>query len=346
MLSNLRRKAAAVAAVGVLCAPVATLADTQIVGAGATFPFPFYSRAFYEYTKEHSDVSVNYQPIGSGGGIQQFTAKTVDFGGSDVPLNSREYKAAEDANGAVIQFPATLGGIAIAYNVPGVPSHIKLTASLLADIYLGKITNWSSDDLKKVNPGVNFPNLPIVVIHRADASGTTYIFTDYLSKVSSEWKTKVGNAKSVNWPAPSSVGGKGNDGVAGSVRNTPGAIGYIELAYALENDIPYASLQNKEGNYVLPSPASVIAAAAAHPDVSWRNFSIVNEPGKGSYPICGYSWVMVWKNQADPAKGKQLVELWKWMLTDGQAYAAKVKYVPLPKNVQEKAIAALSGIHS
>ncbi|MBC5828422.1 MAG: phosphate ABC transporter substrate-binding protein PstS, partial [Candidatus Eremiobacteraeota bacterium] len=198
-----------------IAAPAGALADTQLIGAGSSFDYPFFSRAFYEYGRSHPGVSVNYQSIGSGGGIQQFTAKTVDFGASDVPLNAKELKAAQDANGAVVQVPVALGGVALAYNVPGAPNHLHLSSDVLANIFLGKVTNWNDGAIGRLNRGARLPDLPIVVVHRADGSGTTYIFTDYLSKVSGQWKDQVGNGKSVSWPASSSVGAKGNEGVAG-----------------------------------------------------------------------------------------------------------------------------------
>lgn len=319
------------------------LADTQIVGAGATFPYPFFSRAFYEYNRTiDPSVSVNYQSIGSGGGIQQFTAKIVDFGASDVPMNAKELKAAMAANGDVVELPDTLGGIVIAYNVPGSTGHLRLTADLIAAIFLGKISNWDDPALARVNFGTRLPSLPIIVVHRADGSGTTFHFTDYLSHISPQWKHDVGNAKTVSWPAPSSVGAKGNEGVAGQVSNTPGAIGYIELAYAVENNISYAAVQNRAGNFVLPSVASVRAAAAQKPNVSASDFSIVDQPGANSYPICGYSWVMLWKNSPDSNKGRELVKLFRWLVTSGQKLAVKVDYVPLPSNVQALAQSALA----
>ena len=324
--------------------PFAALADTQFLGAGATFPYPFFSRAFYAYSQDHAGITVNYASIGSGGGISQFTQKVVDFGASDVPMTKSEMEAAYAANGAVVQLPDTLGGIAVSYNVSNIPKHIKITPPVLADIFLGKITNWNDAALAAINPGVKFPNLAILVAHRADGSGTTFHFTDYLSKVSPEWKTKVGVGKTVNWPA--GVGAKGNEGVAGQLSNSPGAIGYIELAYALQNDIAYAAVQNKAGEFVLPSIDSVRAAASQKPTVSPTDFSIANMDGKDSYPISAYSWLMVWKNQADPAKGRQLADLLKWLVTGGQQYAAKVNYVPLPENVQQEALKAIASIHS
>jgi phosphate transport system substrate-binding protein len=323
---------------------IAAAATTQITGAGSTFDMPFFARAFFEYNKMHDDVQINYQGIGSGGGIQQFTQQTVDFGASDVPLNATELKAAQQANGDVVQLPVTLGGAAIAYNVPGVAKALLLDQKTLANIFLGSITNWNDGAIAKLNPGANLPNLPIVVVHRADGSGTTYIFTDYMSKINPEWKTKVGVAKVVSWPAPSSVGAKGNDGVAGQIKNTPGAIGYIELAYALQNDIAYAAIRNSAGKYVLPSLDTVRAAAAQKPGVNPGDFSIVDMPGTNSYPIAGYSWAMLWKHQSNAAKGKELVNLFRWLVKDGQTYAVKVSYVGLPSNVQTEADKALASI--
>lgn len=345
-LKTIHRAAAIAVACTVLGTGTMAWADTQIVGAGSTFDNPFFSRAFFQYKSDHPDVTVNYQSIGSGGGIQQFTARTVDFGASDVPLNPTEMKAAKDANGPVVEFPVTLGGVAIAYNVSGAPSHLRLSPSVLANIFLGKITVWNDPAISALNPGANIPNLPIIVVHRADSSGTTYIFTDYLSHISPQWKSAVGTSKSVSWPAQSSIGMKGNEGVAGQIENQPGAIGYIELAYALENDIPYAAMQNAAGKFVLPTLDSVRAAAAQKPSVSPDDFSIVDQPGDASYPICGYSWVMLWRNQGDPDRGKSLVDLFKWVVSSGQSYAVNVKYVALPDNVQAMAEKALATIHS
>ncbi len=318
-------------------------ADVLLTGAGSTFDAPFFLRAFYEYNRENG-VQVNYQSIGSGGGIQQFTAKTVDFGASDVPLAPAELRAAEAAGGPVVQLPVTLGGVVIAYNLPNGPAHIKLDQQTLADIFLGKVTNWNDPEIARLNPGISFPNLSIVVVHRADGSGTTYIFTDYMAHISPQWKAQVGTSKVVSWPAPSSVGAKGNEGVAGQIRNTPGAIGYLELAYVLENNIQYAAVRNRAGRYVYPTVETVRAAASHKPNVSPTDFSIVDMPGADSYPICGYSWVMLWQHQPDPAKGKELVKLMRWLVTDGQSYATRVRYVALPPNVQAEAIKALAGV--
>lgn len=322
------------------------VADTQITGAGSSFDNPFFSSAFYTYHLAHGDVQVNYGSIGSGGGIQQFTAKTVDFGASDVPLTATEMKAAQASNGDVVQVPVTLGGVVVAYNVPGSSGHLKLDQRTLADIFLGKIVNWNDPAIAKLNPGANLPNLSIIIVHRADGSGTTYIFTDYLSKISAEWKTKVGNAKVVSWPAPSAVGAKGNEGVAGQIGNTPGAIGYVELAYALVNNISYAALRNSAGQFVVPTVDSVRSAAEQKPQVNPNDFSIVDMDGANSYPIAGYSWVILWKTQPDQAKGKQLVALFRWLVRSGQTYAARLRYVNLPANVQAEADKALASIRT
>jgi phosphate transport system substrate-binding protein len=339
-----RKSLIAAGVIAGLVLPVAASADTQFLGAGATFPYPFFSRAFYAYSQDHAGVTVNYASIGSGGGISQFTQKTVDFGASDVPMTKAEMQAAMDANGVVVQIPDTLGGIAVAYNVAGAPKHIKLTPKVISDIMLGKVTNWNDPSIAAVNPGVSLPNLAILVVHRADASGTSFHFTDYLCKISPEWNTKVGKGKSVNWPT--GVGAKGNEGVAGQITNTPGAFGYVELAYALQNDMSYAAVQNKDGSFVLPSPDTIRAAAAQKPDVNPSDFSITDIGGKDSYPISGYSWLLVWKNQADPSKGRELQAMLKWLVTGGQQYAAKVNYVPLPENVQQEALKAIASIHT
>jgi phosphate transport system substrate-binding protein len=310
-------------------------AATQLTGAGSTFDYPFFSKAFYTYSKQHPNVTVNYQSIGSGGGIQQFTARTIDFGASDVPMNAQELARAKVP---VLQIPVTLGGEGIAYNLPGIAKGLHMTRQVVADIYLGKITKWNDPALAKLNPGTRLPDMAITVVHRSDGSGTTYIFTDFLSRVSPEWKQKVGAGKSVSWPAPSSVGGKGNEGVAGLVRQTPGAIGYVELAYLLENNMPYALLQNEAGKYLYPTIKTVAAAAATKPDVSSTNFSIVNASCAECYPISGYSWVLLDQKPADPGRGKLVNELMRWLVTKAQPIAQSVDYVPLPANVQQQAL--------
>lgn len=332
------RKAVVFLAVGAVASMASlVLAATQLTGAGSTFDYPFFSKAFYEYSQRHSDVTVNYQSIGSGGGIQQFIAKTVDFGASDVPMNDEELKRAD---GQVLQVPITLGGEAIGYNLPGVGKGLKMTRQLIADIYLGKVTKWNDPEITGLNPGVKLPDMAITVVHRSDGSGTTYIFTDFLSHVSPEWQKKVGTNKSVQWPA--GIGGKGNEGVAGQVRETPGAIGYIELAYVLENQMTYALVQNKAGKYLYPSIDTVAAAAATKPKVSATDFSIVNAPGANSYPISGYSWIMLYKKPADPARAKLVRDTLEWLVTKGQAVASSVDYVPLPENVQKQALGIIA----
>ena len=311
------------------------LAATQLTGAGATFPYPFFSKAFYDYSQAHPEVTVNYQSIGSGGGIEQFTAKTVDFGASDVPMNSDELKRAETGGSVVIQFATTLGGEAITYNLPAeVKGGLHLTREALADIYLGKVTKWNDAELAKLNPGASLPNIPIVPVNRSDGSGTTYIFTDFLSHASAEWKSKVGTGKSVQWPSPNSVGGKGNEGVAGQVKQTPGSIGYVELAYAIENKMTQAMLQNKTGKWAICTANGVKAAAATKANVTASDFSIVDAAGADSWPISGFSWGMVYEQPADKARGKMTQAALLWLVTSGQPLAASLNYVALPPNVQ------------
>jgi phosphate transport system substrate-binding protein len=315
--------------------PLTAFAATQIVGAGSTFDFPFFSKAFYEYSEKHPGVTVNYQSIGSGGGIEQITKKTVDFGATDVPMNADELARAQ---GTILQIPVTLGGAGIAYNLPDIAKGLHLTRQVIADIYLGKITKWNDPTIAKLNPGAKLPDMAITVVHRSDGSGTSYIFTDFLSHASAEWKSKVGTGKSVQWPAPSSIGGKGNEGVAGLVKQTPGAIGYIELAYLLENNMTYALLQNKAGHWVYPSIATVAAAAATKPDVSATNFSIVDSACAECYPISGYSWVVLYQKPSDAERAAIVKPLMSWLVTAAQPIAKTVDYVPLPKNVQETAL--------
>ncbi|MBC5805295.1 MAG: phosphate ABC transporter substrate-binding protein PstS [Candidatus Eremiobacter antarcticus] len=321
--------------------PNASSANLMLVGAGSTFDYPFFSRAFFEYNKLHPNVAVNYQSIGSGGGIRQFSSRTVDFGATDVPMSAKEL-AAIPKDRPVIQIPIALGGVVIAFNIPDGPTHLNLTPSLVADIFLGKITDWSDPKIARVNGGAAQKPLRITVVHRADGSGTTYVCTDYLSAVSPEWKNSVGKGKSVNWSAPSSVGAKGNEGVAGQIRNTPGAIGYIELAYALQNDIQYAAVGNAAGKFVLPSFGSIAAAAAAKKNVSPSDFSIVNAPGDQAYPIAGFSWVLLYQRYPDAQKASALRDLFHWLLSDGQQLAKSVNYVPLPPAVTAPALSTVA----
>ncbi|HEY4438840.1 MAG TPA: phosphate ABC transporter substrate-binding protein PstS [Candidatus Elarobacter sp.] len=324
-------------------ASLPALAATQLTGAGSTFVYPFFSKAFYTYSQSHGDVTVNYQSIGSGGGIQQFIAKTVDFGASDVPMNADELKR---AGAPVVQVPVALGGVAVTYNLPSAPAGgLRLTREVVADIYLGKITQWNDPALVKLNPKAGLPNLPIVSVHRSDGSGTSYIFTDFLSNVSKDWKDKVGTGKSVQWPGSNTVGGKGNEGVAGQVRQTAGAIGYVELAYAIENKMPTAELENRAGKWVACSAATVRAAAATKPNVSASDFSIVDRTATEAYPISGYTWAFVFENPSDKARAKLVRDVLSWTTgADAQKIAGSLNYVPLPENVQETAKKALAEV--
>ncbi|WP_285719153.1 phosphate ABC transporter substrate-binding protein PstS [Pelosinus sp. IPA-1] len=316
---------------------------SNLTGAGSTFVYPFFSKAFNTYGGQNS-LQVNYQSIGSGGGIQQFTQRTVDFGASDVPMNDKELEAASKTGGEVVQIPVTLGAEVIAYNLPEVREQLKFTPEVIADIYLGKIKNWNDPAIVKENPNVALPNQPITVVHRSDGSGTTYIFTDYLSSVSKEWEGKVGRGKDVKWPA--GVGAKGNEGVAGQVLQTPYTIGYVELAYAMQTNMSYGLLKNKEGRFVVPSLEGATAAAAQLPEVTAKQFSIVNAPGADSYPIAGYAWVLLFKDQKDTTKRTTLVKLFEWVVTQGQNDARSLYYAPLPESVQKKSIEALKSVQS
>jgi phosphate transport system substrate-binding protein len=338
-----RRVRAAVIAAALGSVGLPALAATQLTGAGSTFVYPFFSKAFYTYSQQHSDVTVNYQSIGSGGGIQQFTAKTVDFGASDVPMNADELKR---AGAPVVQVPVALGGEAITYNLPvSVPGGLRLTRDALVDIYLGKISRWNDPALEKLNPRANLPNLPIVSVHRSDGSGTTYIFTDFLSDVSKEWKDKVGTGKSVQWPGANTVGGKGNEGVAGQVRQTSGAIGYVELAYAIENKMSTAQIENKAGKWLFCTSSTVRAAAATKPNVSATDFSIVDRSGANAYPISGYTWAFVYENPTDKVRAKVVKDVLSWVTGDeAQKIAGTLNYVPLPDAVQETAKKALAEV--
>lgn len=318
--------------------------QASLTGAGATFPAPFYTAAFYAYNQKYSQVTVNYQAVGSGAGIQQLTAKTVDFGASDVPMSSKELAAAGGAE-SVVQIASTLGTEGLAYNLSGVANgQLKLTPDTIAGIFLGTIKKWNDPALAADNSGVNLPNENISVVHRSDGSGTSYIFTDYLSSVSADWSAKVGKGKSVNWPV--GQGAKGNEAVATTIKQTPGAIGYVELAYILQTNMTQAKLKNHDGSFVLPSPEGATAAAAQFNGVNPGSFSIVNAPGKDSAPITGYSWVMVYKNQADQTKGTAVVDLLYWLINDGQQYAANVHYARLPTAMVHDDLNALEGVTS
>jgi len=302
-------------------------------GAGATFPYPLYSKWFYEYSNANPGVRFNYQSIGSGGGIKQITAGTVDFGATDAPMTDVEMKK---TSGPIFHLPMAMGAVAVVYNLEGHGSGLRLTPDILAAIFLGKITRWNDPKIAEQNKTVTLPNADIVVAHRSDGSGTTDIFTNYLTAVNTEWRAKVGQGKAVNWPV--GIGGKGNEGVAGVVKQTPGAIGYVELAYAKQNRMTVASLRNRDGNFVAPTIEATSAAAVGAAGTMPADYrvSIVNAPGKDSYPIAGLTWLLVYKDQRDEAKGKAMVQFLKWAIHDGQKMEAALDYAPLPKPVVEK----------
>jgi len=300
-----------------------------------------YSKWFSEYNKLHPDVQINYQSIGSGGGIRQVLNGTVDFGASDGPMTDEQLK---EAKTKILHIPTVLGADVPAYNVPGISGEIKFTPEALAGIFLGKIQSWNDPALTKANPGVNFPNSQIIVVHRSDGSGTTYIFTDYLSKVSKEWESTIGKGTSVKWPV--GLGGKGNEGVAGQIRQLQGSIGYIELVYAVENKITYGSVRNAAGNFVKATLDAVTEAAASAPKMPADfRVSITNAPGKTAYPISSFTWLLVPEQAKDPKKGKILADFLEWMVTDGQKMTNQLSYAPLPASVVEKVKVAIKQIH-
>jgi phosphate transport system substrate-binding protein len=315
-------------------------AQTSLNGAGATFPYPMYSKWFSEYHKLHPDVEINYQSIGSGGGIRQVLAGTVDFGASDGPMTDDQLK---EAKTKILHVPTVLGADVPAYNIPGVTAELKFTPETLAGIFLGKITSWNDASLKKDNPEVNLPNQSIILIHRSDGSGTTYIWTDYLSKISPEWQSQVGKGTSVKWPV--GLGGKGNEGVAGLIRQMPGAIGYIELIYAVQNKIPYGVVKNAAGNFVKASLESVTAAAGSVKNMPADfRVSITNAPGKDAYPISSFTWLLIPVRSKDAARGKILADFLNWMVDDGQKMTAELTYAPLPQNVAAKVKAEIKQV--
>jgi phosphate transport system substrate-binding protein len=326
-----------------LCLALAlpVLAQTTLNGAGATFPYPMYSKWFSDYNKLHPDVQINYQSIGSGGGIRQVLAGTVDFGASDGPMTDEQLGQAKIK---ILHIPTVLGAVVPAYNIPGVTGEIKFTPEVLANIFLGKISNWNDPAIAKANPGVTFPNQTIIIIHRSDGSGTTYIFTDYLSKVSSEWANTVKKGTTVSWPL--GLGGKGNEGVAGQIRQLQGSIGYVELIYAAQNNIAYGSVKNAAGNFVKASLEGVTEAAASVKTMPADfRVSITNAPGKTAYPISSFTWLLIPVQAKDQKKGKILADFVDWMVTDGQKMTAQLTYAPLPDTVVEKVKAAIKQIH-
>lgn len=326
-----------------LCIALAlpAVAQTTLNGAGATFPYPMYSKWFSEYHNLHSDVQINYQSIGSGGGIRQVLAGTVDFGASDGPMTDEQLSQAKTK---ILHIPTVMGAVVPAYNIPGITGEIKFTPDALAGIFLGKITSWNDKAITSANPGINFPNQSIIVVHRSDGSGTTFIFTDYLSKVSSEWQNGPGKGTSVKWPV--GLGGKGNEGVAGQIRQLQGSIGYVELIYAVQNKIPYGIVRNASGAYIKASLESVTAAAASAPKMPADfRVSITNAPGKDAYPISSFTWLLIPVQSKDPAKGKILNDLLNWIMDNGQKMASQLTYAPLPDSVVAKVKVAIKQVH-
>jgi phosphate transport system substrate-binding protein len=329
--------------VGIISPTIISSASAQskitINGAGATFPFPLIDTWRVDYQTVKPDVSINYQSIGSGGGVKQFTAKTVDFGATDAPLTPQEAEAAPGA----VHIPETIGSVVAAYNVPSLPEKgLKLTGEVLGEIFLGKITKWNDPKIQSLNPDKTLPGDDIVTVHRSDGSGTTFVWTDYLSNVSSAWHDQVGKGKSVQWPV--GIGAPGNEGVANAIKGTANTIGYIELTYALTTNTPFAFIENKEGNFVEPSLEStkeavqVVSESLPKGDESWANVTIVNPPGNGSYPIASFSYLLLYKELStdpgmDEAKAKAMVDFVSWAIIDGQKAAETLNYVPLPENV-------------
>lgn len=316
-----------------------------INGAGATFPNPIYSKWFDEYRKVHADVQINYQPIGSGGGIRQIIAGTVDFGASDGPMTDEQIKQFKDARGAnILHFPTVLGADVPTYNIASVKGELNFTPKALAGIYLGTITKWNDPEIAGANKGVALPGDDIVVIHRSDGSGTSYIWTDFLSKTSEDWKNKVGRGASVNWPI--GLGGKGNEGVTGLVKQTPNAIGYVELIYAIQNNIPYGRVRNSAGAFVKADLAGVNAAAAGAASSMPEDFrvSITDAPGKGAYPISSFTWLLIPDRITDATKKKAITDFLRWMLTDGQKDCEGLAYAKLPQEVVAREMKAISQI--
>lgn len=329
--------------IALLCLALAVPAwgQTTLNGAGATFPYPMYSKWFSEYHKIHPDIEINYQSIGSGGGIRQVLAQTVDFGASDGPMTDEQLSQAKVK---ILHIPTVLGADVPAYNVPGVKDELKFTPQALADIFLGKITSWNDPVLTKANPGVSLPNLPIIVVHRSDGSGTTYIWTDYLSKISSEWQGQAGKGTSVKWPV--GLGGKGNEGVAGLVRQMEGSLGYIELIYAIQNNITYGLVQNASGSFVKANLAGVTAAAASVKSMPADfRVSITNAPGKDSYPISSFTWLLIPVQSKDASRAKVLSDFLTWMLDSGEGMTKQLAYAPLPDNVSTKVRDAIKQVH-
>ena len=319
--------------IGILLLAVSTIQAQKLTGAGATFPYPIYSKWFSEYSAAHPGVEINYRSIGSGGGIRQVTAGLVDFGASDGPMTDEQLAASKVK---LIHIPTVLGAVVPIFNVPGV-SNIRFSGEVLSDIFLGKIESWNDPRIAKDNPGVNLPNQKIIVVHRSDGSGTSYIFTDYLSKVNTDWASGPGKGASPAWPT--GVGGKGNEGVAGLVRQLPGALGYVELIYALQNHISFGEVKNPAGNWLKASIEGVTEAAASIKKMpADYRVSITNAPGANAYPIASFTWLLIPVKAADPAKGKVLKDLLSWIVNSGESQVSALSYAPLPKAVQDKVL--------
>jgi phosphate transport system substrate-binding protein len=325
---------------GALCAvPTAALAQMLINGAGATFPYPLYSKWFDQYAKVDPSVRFNYQSIGSGGGQKQILAQTVDFGASDGPMSDENLAKAP---GKLLHIPTVAGAVVVTYNLPGTPQ-LKLDGAVIADIFLGKIMKWNDPRIAALNPGLKLPATELVVVHRSDGSGTSYIFSDYLSSVSKEWATKAGRNTSVKWPT--GLGAKGNEGVAGQVKQLPGAVGYVELAYAHQNKLAVAAIKNSSGNFISPSIESVTEALATATIPEDFRFSMVNPPGQQAYPIAGATWLLVYQQQKDATKGQKLVEFLDWALTKGEGMAAPLDYAPLPEALRTRVLERIKSMH-
>jgi phosphate transport system substrate-binding protein len=320
--------------------------NMQLNGAGATFPYPIYSKWFDEYAKINKDAKINYQSIGSGGGIKQLTEGTVDFGASDAPMNDEEIKTAESKNNTkILHFPSVLGAVVLTYNLPGIDKPLNLSGETVSEIYLGKITKWNDPKIAKENENVKLPEKDIAVVYRTDGSGTTYIFTDFLSNVNPDWKKDVGTSKTVKFPV--GQGGKGNEGVTGVVKQLEYSIGYVELIYALQNNLKYANIKNSEGEYITPSLESVTKAGEVMlPQMpETLTMSIINAKGKGAYPISSYTYLLIYEKNRDTDKGKMVKSFLQWALTDGQKFAKDLGYAPLPADVSKKAIDKISKLN-
>lgn len=339
VIANSKRQLAAVGTAALLAAANAS-AQTLINGAGSTFDYPAFTKWFEAYGKNHSDVRFNYASIGSGGGQKNLLNQTVDFGASDAPMTDESMKTAP---GKILHLPIVAGGVAVMYNLPG-NLKLKLDGDALASIYLGNIAKWNDPKIAALNPGVSLPDLAIVPVHRSEGSGTTFIFTDYLSSVNPAWADSVKKGTSVSWPAGIGLAAKGSEGVAGQVKQISGAIGYGELAYADQNKIPYADMKNAAGNFISPAPESVSAALATANIPDDFRFSMVNPPGANAYPIAGASWILVYQNQKNADHGRKLVEFLKWAVTEGQKISSTLDYAPLPDSVQQRELKLLDTI--